>query len=154
MKLSNGDQAPDFTLVDENEKEHTLSDYRGKPVVLFFYPRDDTPGCTIEVCNFRDDYSAYQGSEVTLLGVSVDSSKSHTKFINKFELPFSLLADTGKEVVNQYGVWKLKKQFGREFEGISRTTFLIDVEGNIAKVFEKVKPDIHSEEVLEAISNL
>jgi thioredoxin-dependent peroxiredoxin len=154
MTIESGVSAPDFTLNDQDGKSHTLSSYFGKPIVLFFYPRDNTPGCTTEVCNFRDDYNEYQGENAVLIGISNDTEKSHSKFVNKFELPFALLADVEKEVVNLYQVYGPKKLAGRKYEGIFRTTFLIDKNGNIAKVFEKVKPKIHSEEVIEAIRNL
>ena len=140
--------APDFTLPDENGVEHKLSDYRGKPVLLYFYPKDDTSGCTTEACNFRDDYSDYENSDVVILGVSPDSSKSHLKFKEKYALPFTLLADGGHRVCELYGVWGLKKLMGREYEGVFRTSFLIDTEGMIQKVFENVKPASHSKEVL------
>jgi len=146
--------APTFVLNDENGTPHALEDYRGEPLVLYFYPKDDTSGCTTEACNFRDDYSAYQEKNVTIVGVSADDEKSHTKFIEKYSLPFTLLADTEKEVVNLYGVWGKKKMYGREYDGIFRTTFLIDAEGKIAKVFENVKPADHSKEVLEALAAL
>jgi len=154
MKLVEGQEAPDFTLLDEKEEPHTLSAYRGKPVVIFFYPRDDTPGCTKEACNFRDDYSAYEKAGAVILGISADDSKSHAKFINKFSLPFTLLADTEKTVVNDYDVWGLKKFMGKEYEGIFRTTFLIDGAGKIARIFENVKPEPHSQEVLDALAAL
>lgn len=152
--LKTGEMAPSFVLNDENGTPHALENYRGKPLVLYFYPKDDTSGCTTEACNFRDDYSAYQENNVTIVGVSADDEKSHRKFIEKNSLPFTLLADTEKEVVNLYGVWGKKKMYGREYDGIFRTTFLIDAEGKIAKVFEKVKPSVHSEEVLEAVKSL
>ena len=148
MTLSVGVTAPDFTLPDQNGKEHKLSDYRGKPVVLYFYPKDDTSGCTKEACGFRDDYSAYQQAGVVILGVSPDSPKSHTNFIAKYELPFTLLADTEREVLKLYGAWGLKKMYGREYEGVLRTTYLIDADGKIAKVYEKVKPAAHSAQIL------
>ena len=148
MTLSVGVTAPDFTLPDQNGKEHKLSDYRGKPVVLYFYPKDDTSGCTKEACGFRDDYSAYQQAGVVILGVSPDSPKSHTNFIAKYELPFTLLADTEREVLKLYGAWGLKKMYGREYEGVLRTTYLIDPDGKIAKVYEKVKPAAHSAQIL------
>lgn len=151
MPISAGQKAPDFTLVDEDEKSHSLSDYRGKPVVLYFYPKDDTSGCTKEACNFRDDYSAYEDAGVTILGVSPDDAKSHTKFKSKYDLPFTLLADTEKEVCKLYDVWGKKKMYGREYEGVLRTTFLIGPEGDILKVFEQVKPADHSAEVLAAL---
>lgn len=152
--LKVGELAPTFVLKDENGTAHSLEDYRGKPIVLYFYPKDDTSGCTTEACNFRDDYSAYTDANVTILGVSADDEKSHMKFKEKYSLPFTLLADTEKEVVNLYGVWGKKKMYGREYDGIFRTTFLIDADGKIAKVFEKVKPSAHSQEVLEAIEAL
>ncbi|HEX6304286.1 MAG TPA: thioredoxin-dependent thiol peroxidase [Anaerolineales bacterium] len=151
MPISAGLPAPTFTLLDENETEHSLTDYRGKPVVLYFYPKDDTPGCTKEACGFRDDYSAYEQAGVEILGVSPDSPKSHAKFKAKYDLPFHLLADTDKEVCRAYDVWGLKKSYGREYEGVFRTTYLIDSEGNIAKVFKNVRPADHSAEILEAI---
>ena len=154
MTLSAGGTAPDFTLLDENESPHKLSDYRGQPVILYFYPKDDTPGCTKEACNFRDDYSAYEGAGVTILGVSPDTSVKHAKFKAKYELPFTLLADTEREVCVLYQVWGRKKFMGREYDGVFRTTYLIDAQGNIAKVFENVKPAKHSAQVLEALEDL
>lgn len=150
MPLSSGIPAPDFTLPDENGVERKLSDYRGSPVVLYFYPKDDTPGCTKEACNFRDDYSAYEEAGITILGVSPDSSKRHANFKAKYDLPFTLLADTEHKVCELYGVWGIKKSFGREYEGVFRTTFLISPEGEIKKVFKNVKPADHSAEVLQA----
>lgn len=152
MPLSAGTLAPDFTLQDETGTPQSLSDYRGKSIVLYFYPKDDTPGCTKEACNFRDDYSAYEGSEVVILGVSPDTPASHAKFKSKHGLPFSLLADTEREVCKTYGVWGRKKYMGREYDGVLRTTFLIDSEGKIIKVFENVKPAEHSREILDALS--
>ena len=152
--LQVGDLAPDFSLLDGDGSIHKLSDYRGKVVVLYFYPKDDTSGCTTEACNFRDDYSAYEGSGVVILGVSADDEKSHQKFREKYDLPFHLLADTEKKVVRLYGAWGKKKMYGREYEGIFRTTYLIDKAGKIIKVFEKVKPSTHSQEVLASISDL
>jgi peroxiredoxin Q/BCP len=154
MPISAGQPAPMFTLFDENETQRSLSDYRGKPVVLYFYPKDDTPGCTKEACGFRDDYSAYEKAGVEILGVSPDSPKSHAKFKAKYDLPFHLLADTEKEVLKAYGAWGLKKSYGKEYEGVLRTTFLIDSDGNIAKVFKNVKPAEHSEEILAALQEL
>jgi peroxiredoxin Q/BCP len=151
MPISAGQQAPDFTLTDQDGEDRSLSDYRGTPVVLYFYPKDDTPGCTKQACGFRDDYSAYQEAGVTVLGVSPDNSKSHTKFINKYDLPFTLLADTDRKVINLYEVWGLKKNFGREYEGVIRTTYLIDGDGNIAKVLENVAAAKHSKEILSAL---
>jgi peroxiredoxin Q/BCP len=151
MPIESGILAPDFELLDENESLHRLSDYRGQTVLLYFYPKDDTPGCTTEACNFRDDYSAYEDAGVVILGVSPDSPKKHTKFKAKYELPFTLLADTDHQVCEQYGVWGLKKFMGKEYEGVHRTTFLIDPEGLIHTVFENVKPAEHSKEVLAVL---
>jgi len=153
MPISANQPAPDFTLLDENETQRSLSDYHGTPVVLYFYPKDDTPGCTKEACSFRDDYHAYQGSGVVILGVSPDSPKSHLKFKNKYALPFTLLADTDHQVCELYGVWGRKKNMGREYDGVFRTTFLIDAQGNIVRVFENVKPANHSAEILAALED-
>jgi peroxiredoxin Q/BCP len=153
-QLKVGDYAPDFILNDEAGMKHSLAAYQGQPVILYFYPKDDTHGCTTEACNFRDDYSAYEDADVVILGVSADDEASHLIFKEKFDLPFSLLADTNKEVVNKYGVWGKKSMYGREFEGIHRTTFLIDADGKIARIFEKVKPSTHSEELLNEIEKL
>ena len=151
MTIPEGKKAPDFTLPDENSVEHRLSDYLGKPVLLYFYPKDDTPGCTKEACGFRDDYSSYQEAGVVILGVSPDSSEKHKKFKTKYDLPFTLLADEEHKVAELYGVWALKKSFGREYFGVVRTTYLISPEGIITKVFKKVRPAEHSEEVLLAL---
>ena len=154
MPIKSGIQAPDFSLADESNLTRRLSDFRGRPVVLYFYPKDDTPGCTTEACNFRDDYSAYIKADLVVLGVSPDSPKSHAKFKEKYSLPFPLLADSGHKVCDQYGVWGPKNFAGREYEGVLRTTFLIDSNGRIAKVFENVRPAEHSAEVLEAVKML
>jgi peroxiredoxin Q/BCP len=152
VPIESGIPAPDFELPDDTGTLRRLSDFRGKPVVLYFYPKDDTPGCTTEACNFRNDYTAYQNAGVVILGVSPDSAKSHTKFKGKYDLPFPLLADEGHKVCELYGVWGLKKLMGREYMGVLRTTFLIDAEGQIIRVFEKVKPAEHSTEVLAELS--
>jgi peroxiredoxin Q/BCP len=152
MPISANILAPDFSLSDETGKVQKLSDYRGTPVVLYFYPKDDTPGCTTEACGFRDSYGDYHKAGAVILGVSPDSPKSHAKFKEKFLLPFTLLADEDHAVCAAYGVWGPKKLMGREYEGVFRTTFLIGPEGNILKVFEGVKPDGHSSEVLAALS--
>jgi thioredoxin-dependent peroxiredoxin len=154
MVLSAGIPAPDFSLPDENNVTRRLSDFRGRPVVLYFYPKDDTQGCTTEACNFRDDYSAYINEDIVILGVSPDSPQSHAKFKAKYSLPFPLLADDGHEICNQYGVWGPKKFMGREYDGVLRTTFLIDPVGRIAKVFENVRPAEHSVEVLDAVKRI
>jgi len=151
MPVQAGTAAPDFDLLDDSGVERKLSDYRGKPVVLYFYPKDDTPGCTKEACNFRDDYSAYDKAGVAILGVSPDSVKSHAKFKTKYHLPFTLLADEGHKVTEAYGVWGLKNYVGKSYYGVLRTTFLIDGSGKILRVFENVKPDMHSQEILAAL---
>jgi len=143
--------APDFKLQDETGAERSLSDYRGKSVVLYFYPKDDTPGCTTEACHFRDDYSAYESAGVVILGVSPDSVKSHAKFKAKYSLPFTILADEDHAVCELYGVWGRKKFMGREYDGVFRTTFLINEDGLIQKVFENVKPAQHSDEILASL---
>lgn len=152
MPISSGIPAPDFELLDDTNTPRKLSDYRGRNVVLYFYPADDTPGCTKEACNFRDDYSAYENADVVILGVSPDDVASHAKFKKKFQLPFPLLADEGHKVCDLYGVWGPKKSFGKEYDGVIRTTFLIDGNGNIVNVFENVRPSEHSAEVLSALS--
>lgn len=147
-------QAPDFTLNNQNGEPVSLSDFRGNYVVLYFYPKDMTPGCTTQACNFRDDYPTYQGLDAVILGVSADDETRHTKFIAKHDLPFSLLADTEHKVCEQYGVWVLKKMFGKEYYGIERSTFLIDKEGNIVKEWRKVKVKDHNKEVKAALAEL
>jgi peroxiredoxin Q/BCP len=154
MAIQPGHPAPDFILTDEENRTHRLSDYRGRTVVLYFYPKDDTPGCTTEACSFRDGYSAYLKADVVLLGVSPDDPASHAKFKQKYSLPFPLLADADHAVCHLYGVWGPKKFMGREVEGVLRTTFVIDPQGRIAKVFENVKPAEHSTEVLAAVHAL
>ena len=146
-----GTIAPDFELPDETGVRRRLSEFRGRPVVLYFYPADDTPGCTKEACNFRDDYSQYLKRGVTILGVSPDSVESHAKFRQKYALPFTLLADAGHKVCSTYGVWGKKSFMGRTFDGVLRTTFTIDRAGKILRVFEKVRPAEHSAEILAAL---
>ncbi len=148
MPITAGISAPDFEMLDDAGASRKLSDFRGKNVVLFFYPKDDTPGCTKEACNFRDDYSAYEKAGVVILGVSPDSVESHVKFKKKFQLQFPLLVDEEHKVCDAYGTWGPKKFMGKEYEGVLRTTFLIDVEGNIKKVYENVRPAEHSTELL------
>lgn len=154
MPLSAGAEAPDFSLLDDTGVERKLSDYRNQPVLLYFYPKDDTPGCTVEACNFRDDYSAYQRAGVTILGVSPDTVKKHVKFKQKYSLPFTLLADTKHAVSELYGVWGPKNFMGKSYDGVYRTTFLIGPDGKIVKVFENVKPGEHSAEVLQALRDI
>lgn len=151
MPISAGTPAPEFEMFDDTNTMRKLSDFRGKNVVLYFYPADDTPGCTKEACNFRDDYSAYENAGVVILGVSPDDPQSHAKFKKKFQLPFPLLADDGHRVCDTYGVWGPKKFMGRAYEGVLRTTFLINGNGEIVKVFENVRPAEHSGEVLSAL---
>ncbi len=151
MPISAGIPAPAFELLDDTNTLRKLSDYHGKNVVLYFYPKDDTPGCTKEACNFRDDYSAYEKAGVVILGVSPDDVESHVKFKKKFQLPFPLLADEGHKVCDLYGTWGPKKFMGKEYEGVLRTTFLIDGNGTIVKVFEEVRPAEHSTEVLSTL---
>src|SRR5579872_6832098 len=141
--------APDFTLPDQDGKEHTLSHHRGQWVLLYFYPKDDTPGCTKEACMIRDAFPTFRKVKAKVLGISVDSVASHKKFAEKYELPFTLLADIEKSVVEKYGVWGKKKFMGREYDGTLRTSFLIDPEGKIVKIYENVKPPSHAEEVLQ-----
>jgi thioredoxin-dependent peroxiredoxin len=154
MMIKAGIPAPDFTLPDETGVERSLSQFHGKPLVLYFYPKDDTPGCTTEACNFRDDYTTYHQAGVTILGVSPDAPKSHSKFKAKYNLPFTLLADDGHKVSEMYGVWGRKKYMGREYDGVFRTTFIIDAQGQVAQVFENVKPDGHSTEILAALEKI
>jgi len=151
MVLTAGQQAPEFTLTDSKGDVHRLSDYRGETIVLYFYPKDDTPGCTKEACSFRDSYQDFKEAGVEVIGISPDSEKSHSKFIDKYELPFTLLSDPDHQVSEAFGVWGVKKSFGREYEGIYRTTFVIGSEGKIKRVFENVKPSDHSQEVLEEV---
>lgn len=151
MPLSASIPAPDFLLPDDAGIDRRLSDYRGRPVVLYFYPKDDTPGCTTEACAFRDAYGEYARAGVVVLGVSPDPVKAHAKFKTKYNLPFTLLADENHAVCELYGVWGRKKFMGREYDGVFRTTFLIGADGMILKVFENVKPDGHSDQVLAAL---
>ncbi len=146
--------APEFELEDQQGNNHKLSDYRGHWVLLYFYPKDDTPGCTTEACSIRDNWSVLQELGVTVLGVSTDTVKSHAKFVDKYKLPFTLLADEQKEVVEAYGVWGLKKFMGREYMGTNRVSYLIDPEGKVAKVYETVKPAQHVQQVVEDLKNL
>lgn len=143
-----GESAPEFSLPDQDGVMHALSQYRGKYVLLYFYPKDDTPGCTKEACAIRDADPDFSALDAVVLGVSADSVKSHKKFAEKYGLMFPLLADEDRTVVNAYGVWGRKKFMGREYDGIMRTSFLIDPNGKIAVVYEQVKPELHAAEVL------
>ena len=146
--------APDFSLLADDGRTVRLSDLRGRPVVLYFYPKDDTSGCTTQACGFRDAFPRFDDAEAVILGVSPDDVKSHVKFKAKYDLPFTLLADTGHTVAEAYGVWKEKSMYGRKYMGVERTTFLIDRAGNVAKVFEKVKPAGHADEVARELAAL
>ena len=152
VTLKEGDKAPFFKGVDQNNKPVSLSDYRGKMVVLFFYPEDDTPTCTIQACNLRDNYSLLKKSGFEILGVSPDSSGKHKKFEKKFNLPFTLVADTSHEILEKYGVWDQKELFGRQYMGVLRTTFVIDKEGIIHKIFLRPKNKAHAEEIIANMS--
>ncbi|HEX9629341.1 MAG TPA: thioredoxin-dependent thiol peroxidase [Pyrinomonadaceae bacterium] len=148
--LKEGTVAPDFTVKDENGETVRLKDLRGQKVVLYFYPKDDTPGCTKEACAFRDAFADYKKRNIKVLGVSLDSEASHKKFAIKYKLPFTLLADTDHAISDAYGVYGQKKFMGRSYMGVKRMTFLIDEKGKVKKVFEKVKPEDHAQEVLDA----
>lgn len=151
--IKEGATAPAFKTKDANGETVSLKDLRGQKVVLYFYPKDDTPGCTKEACSFRDAFSKFKTNGITVLGVSPDSEASHKKFVTKYKLPFTLLADTDRSIAEAYGVWGEKKFMGRTYMGVHRTTFLIDEKGKIRKVFEKVKPEDHASEVLEAFTD-
>ena len=148
--LKEGDKAPDFNAKDQNGNGVRLADLKGQRVVLYFYPKDDTPGCTKEACSFRDADDVYKSKGIRVLGVSTDNEKSHQKFISKFQLPFDLLADTDKQIVEAYGVWGEKSMYGKKYMGTFRKTFLIDGDGKIVKIFDKVDVSAHADEVLAA----
>ena len=148
--LKEGDKAPDFEAKDQNGDTVSLKDLRGQRVVLYFYPKDDTPGCTKEACSFRDADDTYRGKNIRVLGVSTDDEKSHQKFISKFSLPFDLLADTDKKIVEDYGIWGEKSMYGKKYMGTNRKTFLINGDGKIVKIFDKVDVEKHADEVLAA----
>ncbi|MFT4665531.1 MAG: peroxiredoxin Q/BCP [Polaribacter sp.] len=147
--LKVGNKAPNFSELNEAGEKISLKDYKGKKLILFFYPKDNTPTCTVEACNLRDNYAMLKKEGFELLGVSPDTSKKHVNFIKKFDLPFPLLADTERNVLNAYGVWGLKKFMGREYDGVHRATFVIDEKGKIAQVIEKVKSKEHAAQILE-----
>lgn len=151
--LKTGDKAPAFSLATDTGETVSLKDFKGKPVVLYFYPKDDTTGCTLEACEFRDSWGAVTKAGAVVLGVSPDSVTSHQKFKKKYELPFPLLADEGHAVADSYGVWGEKSMYGRKYQGILRTTFLIGGDGRIVRIFEKVKPRGHAAEVLAALAS-
>lgn len=150
--VEEGQEAPDFELASDAGERVRLSQFRGQPVVLYFYPRDDTPGCTAQACGIRDSYDDFEQRGAVVLGVSPDEESSHVKFKQKYALPFTLLADPEHEVAEQYGVWGERKYMGKTYMGVERSTFLIDEDGRIAKVMRRVKPDTHAERVLEALA--
>ena len=149
--IEEGQPAPDFELTSDAGDTVSLSSLRGKPVVLYFYPKDDTPGCTAQACGIRDAYGEFERAGAVVLGVSPDDESSHVKFKDKYELPFTLLADTGHEVADEYGVWGERSYMGRKYFGVSRSTFVIDADGTVKKVLQDVKPATHADEVLAAL---
>ena len=151
--IAEGQEAPDFELTSDTGETVRLSALRGKPVVLYFYPKDDTPGCTTQACGIRDAWGEFERAGAVVLGVSPDDEKSHVKFRDKYNLPFTLLADTDHDVAERYGVWGQKKYMGRAFMGVSRSTFVIGEDGTVKKVFEKVKPATHADDVLAALAS-
>jgi peroxiredoxin Q/BCP len=151
--IEEGSPAPDFSLTSDSGATISLSSLRGTPVVLYFYPKDDTPGCTAQACGIRDAWAEFQAAGAVVLGVSPDGEASHAKFKQKYDLPFALLADTDHEVADAYGVWGEKSMSGKTYMGVDRSTFLIDAEGNVAKIFHKVKPVEHADQVLDALSS-
>ncbi len=151
--IEEGKPAPDFELPTDSGETIKLSDLRGKPVVLYFYPKDDTPGCTTQACGIRDSYGEFERAGAVVLGVSPDSEKSHVKFKDKYELPFTLLADTDHSVAEEYGVWGEKSFAGKKYMGVSRSTFVIDADGNVKRVMHNVKPANHADDVLEALGS-
>jgi peroxiredoxin Q/BCP len=154
MAVNVGDKAPSFKLKNQDATVISLADLKGKPIVLYFYPKDDTSGCTKEACNFRDEFPKFGKMKAEIIGVSIDSVESHKKFADKYKLPFNLLSDEKKEVVEKYGVWQEKSMYGKKYMGIVRTTFIIDTEGKINKIFPKVKVEEHNKEVMEALKEL
>lgn len=149
MSLKIGKKAPDFSAKNENGETISLSDFKGKKLVLYFYPKDDTPGCTAEACNLRDNYKVLLKQGYAVLGVSPDTEKKHRKFIDKYNLPFSLLADTDQKICNDYGVWGEKMMFGRKYMGVLRTTFIIDEKGIISEIIDKVDTEEHTAQILK-----
>ena len=147
MELNIGDKAPDFAIPDQDGLVHKLSDYAGRKLVIYFYPKDDTPGCTAQACNLRDNYYDLRQKGYEVIGVSVDSEKSHQKFIRKYELPFTLLADTEKKMVTDYGVWQEKSMYGRKYMGVMRYTFIIDEQGIITDIITKVDTKDHAQQI-------
>jgi len=148
MVLTIGDKAPDFEVNNQNSEKTKLSDFKGKKVILYFYPKDNTPGCTAESCNLRDNYQELKVAGYEILGVSPDSEKSHQNFINKYKLPFTLLVDTEKDILRKYDVWEEKSMYGRKYMGTVRTTFIIDEQGRIERIIEKVNTKDHTNQIL------
>ncbi len=151
VELNEGDKAPGFTAKDQNGKDVSLSDFLGKEVILYFYPKDDTPGCTAEACSFRDNYQSLLGQEFEILGVSADDEKSHQKFIRKYSLPFSLISDTDRNIVESYGVWVEKNMYGKKYMGIARKTFIIGKDGLIKRIIAKVDTKNSSQQVIDSL---
>jgi thioredoxin-dependent peroxiredoxin len=151
--VSEGEPAPDFTATTDTGERVSLSGFRGKPVVLYFYPRDDTPGCTVQACGIRDAYGEFEHAGAVVLGVSPDSEKQHVKFKEKYDLPFTLLADPEHEIAERYGTWGEKKYMGKTYWGVSRTTFLVAPDGTVAKIMHDVDPDTHADDVLAALAS-
>ena len=154
MEIKINQKAPDFSLPDQDGNKHKLSDYKGQWVLLYFYPKDDTPGCTTEACTLRDNFPAFKKIKAKVFGISVDSVASHKKFETKYKLPFTLLADEDKKIVEKFGVWQEKSMYGKKYMGTVRNSYLINPEGKIVKIYEKVKPAMHAEEVLADIKTL
>ncbi len=154
MAITINKVAPDFSLLDQDSKKHKLSDYKGQWVLIYFYPKDDTPGCTTEACTLRDNFPKFKKLKIQVFGISVDSVASHKKFSEKYKLPFTLLADEDKKVVEKYGVWQEKSMYGRKYMGTVRNSYLVNPEGKIVKIYEKVKPAVHAEEVLKDINEM
>jgi peroxiredoxin Q/BCP len=151
--VSEGEPAPDFTATTDAGERVSLSDFRGKPVVLYFYPKDDTPGCTTQACGIRDAYAEFERLGAVVLGVSPDTEASHVKFREKYGLPFTLIADPEHEIAERYGMWGEKKYMGKTYWGVSRSTFVVAPDGTVVKVFHKVKPDTHADDVLAALAS-
>ena len=151
--LEVGAKAPTFSTFDQNGKRVSLSDFEGKKIIFYFYPKDNTPGCTKEACAFRDQITQFQELNIVVIGVSVDSIKSHKSFSDKYQLPFTLLSDTDKDIVTNYGVWGEKTMYGKKYFGINRVTYLINEQGVISAVFPKVKPEVHAEEILKLLND-
>lgn len=154
MALKVGDKAPSFKLKNQEGETISLADLKGKAIVLYFYPKDDTSGCTKESCNFRDEFPKFGKLNAEIIGVSADSVESHKKFASKYSLPFNLLSDEKREMIEKYGVWKEKSMYGRKYMGIERTTFIINPDGKITNIFPKVKVEDHNQEVMEALKEL